>query len=44
MLGLPRRSGKVVLDLALTRLARFYGMIASSPAAAGGDEASALAR
>ncbi|HEY7766258.1 MAG TPA: DUF6456 domain-containing protein [Aestuariivirgaceae bacterium] len=43
MLGLPRRSGKVVLDLALTRLTRFYGMIASSPAA-GGDEASALAR
>jgi Domain of unknown function (DUF6456) len=43
VLGLPRRSGKVVLDLALTRLARFYGMAPSAAAALGG-EASALAR
>jgi hypothetical protein len=28
LLGLPRRSGKVVLQLALTRLARCYGMMA----------------
>ena len=28
LLGLPRRSGKVVLQLALTRLARCYGMLA----------------
>jgi hypothetical protein len=29
ILGMPRRSGKVVLQLALTRLARCYGIIAS---------------
>jgi hypothetical protein len=28
LLGLPRRSGKAVLQLALTRLARCYGMLA----------------
>jgi hypothetical protein len=28
LLGLPRRSGKVVLQLALTRLARCYGILA----------------
>lgn len=28
ILRLPRRSGKVVLDLALTRLARWYGLLA----------------
>lgn len=29
LLGLPRRSGKVVLQLALTRLARCYGLMAA---------------
>jgi hypothetical protein len=29
LLGLPRRSGKVVLQLALTRLARCYGFLAA---------------
>jgi hypothetical protein len=29
ILGMPRRSGKVVLQLALTRLARCYGIMAS---------------
>jgi len=31
ILRMPRRSGKVVLQLALTRLARLYGLIASKP-------------
>jgi Domain of unknown function (DUF6456) len=34
ILGWPRRSGKVVLQLALTSLARVYGIIARPPAAA----------
>jgi hypothetical protein len=36
ILGWPRRSGKVVLQLALTSLARCYGIIASPRARAGG--------
>ena len=34
ILGWPRRSGKVVLHLALTSLARAYGIIAPAPAGA----------
>jgi hypothetical protein len=34
VLSMPRRSGKIVLKLALTRLARWYGLLA--PARAGG--------
>jgi hypothetical protein len=32
LLGMPRRSGKVVLQLGLTRLARFYGLISDPKA------------